>query len=779
MTNGWQRRAREQGSVLLVVSVFLATAIAALAAISSGRVVHATKSQRILEAETRALNSAYGQIHIAMNVVTNSAYDEENHNLVLRDAIAGLDGGSAAKSSSTTSAIKKLGGETSGYIANDGSVSTNDGESGRWLDDANDPVYGLVPSTNVRVYRARHYLQRLQRLKGEPVTDQDPNGLSDSYFVLEAAGRMGDSIRVVSALVRENEPFSAFVFFQNRATLGISGAPRGLIHANENIAFYFPNGTYVDGVSAVNGFEYLAGATTANTNLRSANPTAARIDLQQVDFAALKAKTGLFVGQAGLDAEVKMYADGQVRIKEYTPPRFEMVTKSNTYNKYVGYHYETYMGTERQVVGTREVEYEEWVIDEWEEEEVTTTERVQTGTTTETRTRQVQVVTGTKEVAKTRQEAVYEEQTVTKYNWVKTWVSYNQGDAGGGTSVGGGGSGELGEYVWVQEPYETTEMVQTGTKTIAYTETETVYATVNEEYTVTVPVYEDRTVTRTVMVPEYEWEDRTRTENIYEDVEVEKTRRVNDYVSVTDTWQEEQFFSPVYQGTTYVSLPDEGAMIYVDGRITRLYGDLNGRLTIVGNEKARLTGSIRYVDNDGDTAMLNGSDYTQKYIRNSSYQGRSTLGVIARDDILMTDSLPGQAELNGTFMAVNGRVGIDGFWADSTGELYGDSSTARDTYLTLAQREVERAYDLSSYHSHPFVYSSLRRIGGIVSNNRVVETYITQRSDGTSQVSAGFKRGTMKFDTNLIFNPPPNFVEVPRPVLTTFVPILMVRDHDS
>ncbi len=145
----------------------------------------------------------------------------------------------------------------------------------------------------------------------------------------------------------------------------------------------------------------------------------------------------------------------------------------------------------------------------------------------------------------------------------------------------------------------------------------------------------------------------------------------------------------------------------------------------------------------------------------------------------MTDSLPNQAELNGTFMAVNGRVGVDGFLADSTGELFGDNSTARDTYLTPAQREVERAYDRSSYHAHLFVYDSLRRIGGIVSNNRVVETYITQRSDGTSQVTAGFKRGTMKFDTNLIFNPPPNFVEVPRPVLTTFVPILMVRDHDS
>ncbi len=768
---------REHGSVLLVVAVFLATALAGLAAISSGRVVYASRQQRVLEQGTRALNTAYAQIHFAMNVVNNSAYDADNRNLVLRDAIAGINGGSAAAVGDTPK-IKRVADLETGYVINDGTV-LGKGENGRFLDHKEDPEYGLIPATNVRVYRARDYISRLQRLKGEPVEDVDPAGLSDSYFVLEAAGRIGDTVRLVSALVRENEPFSSFVFFQNRATLGISGAPRGLTHCNEKIAFYFPNGNYVDSVSAVDGFEYVAGATEANTAVRNGNPSAARIELSNVDFGALKNAADTFVGADGLDAEVKMYSSGRVRVREYTPPRHEMVTRSYTYNKYVGYNEETYMGTERQIVGTREVEYEEWVIDEWEEEEVTTTERVQTGTTTETRTRQVQVVAGTKEVAKTRQEAVYEEQTVTKYKWVKTWVSYNQGDAGGGTSVAGGGSGELGEYVWVKEPYETTEMVQTGTKTIAYTETETVYATVNEEYTVTVPVYEDRTVTRTIMVPEYEWEERTRIENIYEDVEVEKTRRVYDYERVTYTWDEEVFFAPVYQGSTYIDLdPTTGSTIYIDGRITRLYGDLQGRLTIIGNEKVRITGSIRYVDGQSNTAMKNGSDWTKPYGRNPDYTGRSTLGVIARDDILMTDDLPNAAEINATLMSVNGRAGIDGFWADETGELHKDSSSARDAYLTEEQRERERAYDSSPYHFHPFVYDSMRRIGGIVSNDRVMETYITTRSDGTSQVSAGFKRGSAKYDINLLFNPPPNFVEVPRPVVTTFLPVIVTLNDD-
>ena len=46
-------------------------------------------------------------------------------------------------------------------------------------------------------------------------------------------------------------------------------------------------------------------------------------------------------------------------------------------------------------------------------------------------------------------------------------------------------------------------------------------------------------------------------------------------------------------------------------------------------------------------------------------------------------------------------------------------------------------------------------------------------------MDAGFKRGNMKFDINLLFNPPPNFVEVPRPVLTYYAPIFFVRNNEG
>ena len=60
-----------------------------------------------------------------------------------------------------------------------------------------------------------------------------------------------------------------------------------------------------------------------------------------------------------------------------------------------------------------------------------------------------------------------------------------------------------------------------------------------------------------------------------------------------------------------------------------------------------------------------------------------------------------------------------------------------------------------------------------------METYIRGRNDGTAYVDGGFKTGQMKFDLNLLFNPPPNFVELPRPVAVSFAPIFFVRNQDA
>ncbi|MHC4579133.1 MAG: hypothetical protein ACYTED_17200, partial [Planctomycetota bacterium] len=409
-------RRGERGTILLVV-VFLATAIAALATISSGRVVTEARTQKVLEDETLAYVEAYGQIHLAMNVVNASEYNDENQNLVIRNALA-------------TSANEPA-------------------NTPEWLQDPKGVTHGRIESTDVRVYRGRDYIKRLQKLKGEPILDVDPFGDSDSYFVLEALGSAGDTRRLVSALVRENEPFSSFVFFQNQHVLGISGAPRGLIHANTTLAFYFPNGRYVDTVSSVGGFEYRAGATRENTTLYSGNDTAKPIVLENVDFTDLKAKADLYVGQPGLDAEIKLFSGGKVRITPYTPPRYDLVEVTYTKSILTGYE------TVTKIV----------------------TEQVQVGTTTETRTRDVLVGYSTEtytvevpvyenqEVTKTRQVPIYETQVTTCSRWIKVFVPYDTDGGTGGTTVGDSGEGILGEYQWVEEQYQCTQEVLIGYET--------------------------------------------------------------------------------------------------------------------------------------------------------------------------------------------------------------------------------------------------------------------------------------------------------------------------
>jgi hypothetical protein len=712
-----------------------------------------------------------------MNVVNTSAYTDENRNVELLNAMAGDYGGT---------------------VAGDPEADES------WLRDPDGITHGKINGTDVRCYLGRDYIQRLAELKGEEPTEVDPSGESQSYYVLESAGRAGDTIRVVSALVRENEPFSSFVFFQNRHPLGISGAPRGLIHSNDKIEFYFPNGSYVDSVSAVTGFAYEAGADPSNTNVANGNPEAEPINLEAVDFEALKAKATTFVGTPGLDAEIKFYPSGTMRIRQFTPPRFEEVEYSWTGDVYVGSEQREVPEIQSVEVGTVEEERTREVITGYEtvtyyvdvpvyEDQVVTRSR-------EDPVYEDQVVTRSREdpvyedqqVEKTRQIPIYELQMVTKTRWVQVFVPYDDGtDAGGGTAIGGDG-GVAGEYQWVQEEYQTEENVLVGYETETYYVTETVQVgttTVTWQETVQVLVGTTTVTweeTESVQVGTVQ-EERTREDPIYgtetyyvdvpvyEDQEVMVTKWFPIYEEQTYTWTETEYVAPTEVDTTYIELGDAANTVYIDGRVTRLYGDIHGRATIIANEKVRITGSLRYVDDDGDTAMLNGDDYTQPYQRNVDYNGDSVLGVIARDDVLFTRSMPYQSEINATLMSATGRVGIDGFAITEQGE----PTTNWTLGMTDEEIEKEEAYDRTTYKTRRFVKDSLRRIGGLISNDRILETYIRPRSDGTSYVAAGFKRGQMRFDFNLMFNPPPNFVEVPRPVQISVAPIYFMRDNDS
>jgi hypothetical protein len=741
----------------VTVILFIAVAIAGLAAISSSRVVTETEHQKKLEQETRAYHEAYAQLQLALNVVNASAYTDENTNIELRNSMEGDHGGTISTTTVTTTVT---------YTTQ---LATR-AES--WIADPDGILHGKIKGTDVRVYRGRDYILRLAALKGLVTSAVDADAKSASYYVLEATGRSGDTTRLVSALIRENEPFSSFVFFQNRHPLGVSGAPRGLIHANDKLQFYFPNGSYVDSVSAVNGFEYKAGATEANTAIATGNPAAQQINLDAIDFVDLKAKA-TFTGTTGLDAKLTLNADGTVRIRQYTAPYYEDVTYSQDYQAVVGYTTETVQQQQQVQVGTIQEER---------------TRQVVSGSTTETYFADVpiyesQTVTRTREdpvyetmqIEATRQVPVYGTQEATCTRWVQVFVPYNS-DSGSGTAVGGSG-GVPGEWQWQQEQYActqtvitgyttetymTTQTVQVGTTTVTWQETLQVQVgTIQELQTRQVPTY--TTETYYVDVPVYE----TQTVDVEQSVPVYETR--------TNTWTQKELRWPVQVSDETITLGTSANTIYIDGRITSLKGDLNGRLTIVGNDKVRVTGSIRYVDGDGDTAMLDGDKFNKPYVRNEDYDGKSVLGVIARDDVLFTSSMSTQSEINATLLSATGRVGIDGFQIKDDGEPIKNWQYG----LTAAEIERENAYRNTGTTNSTFKYESMRRIGGIISNDRILETYVLPGASGTSYVDSGFKRGTMRYDFNLMFNPPPNFVEVPRPVAISIAPVYFVRGQDE
>jgi hypothetical protein len=779
---GSARRERaERGTILLVV-VFIATAIAGLALLGSSRVVTETRHHKVLENESQAYNDAFAQIHLAMNVVNTSAYDDGNQNLALRDAIAGQFGGTASFGGTTETTQTTTQGNGNGKTTAAGPtvepVADKDGES--WLDDPDGVVHGLIESTNVRVYRGRDYIKRLQKLRGTEVTDIDPFGDSDRYFVLEAAGRAGDTVRLISALVRETQPFSSYVFFQNDHTLGVSGAPLGMIHTNSELAFYFPNGRYQDPVSAVEGFEYRGGATQDNTYVADGNPDATPISLDKIDFEDLRSKANLYAGQPGLDAEVLFFNKGQVRVKPYTKPRWDTITKTTTTQVIVGYTTQTTQQTQQVQVGTQQVAKTRQVIDHYDTE---TYKEKQTVYKTVTETYTVQVpVYQTQTVTKTRQVPIYSTRTVTKTRQVKVFVPYDtSGGSGSGTTIGDSGGGVLGEYKWVTEEYQVQETYISGYTTETYTVQEQVQVgTTTETRTRTTQVADGFVwVDRTRQVPVYKTETYYETVPVYENKLVDVTTQVPVYEDSVQTSTSTQYQPAVPLGDQLLWVNEQAGIIYIDGRVLSVEGDLQGRLTLVSTDKVRITGDIRYIDDSGDTAMLNGDDPNAPYARNPDYKGNSVLGIIAKDDVLFTWEMDNTSELNGTLLSVEGRVGTDALLLTPEGEAVQDTTTNRKKYMTADERALEDLYDRGSFTTKSFVKDSLRRIGGIISDDRIMETYIKAKSDGTATVAAGFKRGAMRFDFNLLRNPPPFFVEIPRPVLTSFAPVFIVRNNDE
>lgn len=585
---------------------------------------------------------------------------------------------------------------------------------------------GTGENIAMREAAARGDMQFIDR-DGYPcgVTCEADGATGSGFFRLVSLATVNGARCRITALVRSRQSFADFDYFVNSHDLGISGgsdsssrhidAPDGDIHSNRRLLVYFPDKHFVKPVTAVEGFSYMAGAvgpnpaqgqTQNNWFWGPTNDAASSITgLTDVDLTTFGARADNLLNLPDVWDWAKVRLKGtavQVEHWEYGHNETQPVQVWTEQ-----FHYETQQQEVLQAVQSTNT----WTEPVYTQQTVSVYgpvahQRLVTAAWSET-------------VTRTRQEA--------RQRWVE--------GGGGGATGGTGGTGGVGYW-------------ETYYVTVTYTETvnhPAVYQTyyVNEWHNETQWV---QTGTRTVSqtVTNYVSYSPKR----YQDVQV----RVSDGWSYT--MQDQPVWIDQRKVTTY-NLGSNGT-IFVEGKIempTMSSGShgfdvhtLDGSLTLATNDKLEIRDSIRYAKQDANgvwqTAYLNGADRTQEYIPNTNYTGRSVLGLIARNDVLIRSDVPDQAEINGTILCKEGDFQVTGVNVNSsTGAVTTSSSGS-------------------------YVKMSLRRLGGIISNERPVTTYV----DSNNAVTRGFVFAKSIYDTRQRTNPPRGFPTMNRPrVIATMI----------
>lgn len=182
-------------------------------------------------------------------------------------------------------------------------------------------------------------------------------------------------------------------------------------------------------------------------------------------------------------------------------------------------------------------------------------------------------------------------------------------------------------------------------------------------------------------------------------------------------------------------LPPQG-VIYSEGNIKSVQGDVNGRVTVATASATgtKIAGSIRYVDGDGDPAMLNPTT-PENYIHNPAYDGNSSVGIVSLGPVLYASTIPMTIELHAAIFCSAGHVGLPGL-----------SFTSNGAYCT--------GYDPT------FQKTNLNVLGCTISDRRWVGTVV----NSSGAVLSGFQDGYIEYDRELLNKPPPHFLEIDRPM---------------
>jgi len=213
---------------------------------------------------------------------------------------------------------------------------------------------------------------------------------------------------------------------------GGSGAPRGSIHSNKTVHFYFPHGLYRDQVTASEGFNFKAGATPENTRLQGPWDAAAPSSnlLEGKTIAALADKADTLKVTDDLYAEVE-FKGVDTEVKLYTPEKVIAVEKKGTrsvFDHYVKTPYDHWFKVYETVeyIDKEPIYKKVPYVHVWKEK-----------------------VYKTVQVPKTKKVPVYDEFTEVYYEQVPVW---------GTRKV----TKEIVEKVWVEDPPPTLEEIEGG-----------------------------------------------------------------------------------------------------------------------------------------------------------------------------------------------------------------------------------------------------------------------------------------------------------------------------
>ncbi len=213
-------------------------------------------------------------------------------------------------------------------------------------------------------------------------------------------------------------------------------------------------------------------------------------------------------------------------------------------------------------------------------------------------------------------------------------------------------------------------------------------------------------------------------------------------------------------------------------RRTTIEGEVGTRTTLATTGNVDVSGSIRYVDDDGDPATklvysdslqgVDEEDYgtvpeissseviptsaSVEYFANERpygvaaaagdgfYDGDAVLGVVASQDVVLLSDVPQNAEIAGAYLSLEKRLTLEGCGYNSAGNL---------SY-------IDGTNDFYTYNGGR---SSIRRFGGLISYRRPVTTVVTY----SGSFLYGFRRGFSLFDEKMKQQPPPFFPKDRKP----------------